>query len=344
MRRCLRVTLLSLAMLAACVSSALAQKTDIVTLTNGDKLTCEIKLLDRGRLTVTTDDLGTVYIEWLKIVSVTTKATFRVETSSGLRLLGRLDAGPPDSKALAVVADTGTVAINMESVVYAAPIGSSFWSKLDGSFDTGMSYTQSSGVGQVNINSTVTYRRPTVIFQLTGASYFTAQDEAENTSRHTLQFASSRSIFKQSLWMLLGGIDRNEELGYELRSTVSAGFGHYLARSNRAIVVVSGGLSVNEELPVDGDAVSNLDGLISLRQSFFTYDFPKTSMSLAADFYPGLSQWGRFRLESNFSIRREIMHDFTVGLTAYDSFDNQPPSADARKNDFGVTFTIGWTF
>lgn len=344
MSRRLRITLLSLAVLTAFVSPVWAQKSDVVTLVNGDKLTCTVKLLDRGRLKVDTDDLGTVYIEWLKIVSVTTKATFRVETSSGLRLLGRLDAGPPDAKSLAVVADTGTVAINMESVVYAAPIGISFWSKLDGSFDTGMSYTQSSGVGQLNINSTVTYRRPTVILQLTGASYFTSQEDEENTSRHTVQFASSRSILKQSLWMLLGGLDRNQELGYDLRSTFSAGLGHYMVRSNRAVVIVAGGLSVNEELPVDGEPVSNLDGLISLRQSFFTYDFPKTSMSLAADLYPGLSQWGRLRIESNFNIRREIVHDFTVGLTAYDSYDNQPPTAEARKNDFGVTFTVGWTF
>lgn len=338
----MRTALLSLALCAALATPAWAQKTDVVELTNGDTITCEIKLLDRGRLTVSTDDLGTVYIEWLKIVSVKTAATFRVETSSGLRLLGRLDTSLPGS--MAVVAETGTVAIDMPSVVYAAPIGSSFWSKLDGSFDAGMSYTQSSGVGQLNINTTVTFRRPTVVFQLTGSSYFTAKDDAENTSRHTLQMASSRSIWTQSLWMLIVGIDSNQELGYNLRSTASAGLGHYLVRSNRAFFVIAGGLSVNEELPVEGEAVANLDGLLSLRHSFYTYDFPKTSLSLAADLFPGLSQWGRVRLESNFSIRREIVHDLTVGLTAYDSFDNQPPAADARKNDFGVTFTIGWTF
>jgi hypothetical protein len=342
MNRRLRITLLSLAVVAVLAAPAWAQKSDIVTLTNGDKITCTVRLLDRGRLRVDTDDLGTVYIEWLKIVSVTTKTTFRIETSSGLRLLGRLGQGPPGS--LAVVADTGTVAVDMPIVVYAAPIGISFWNKLDGAFDTGMSYTQSSGVGQVNVNSTVTYRRPNVTLQLTGASYFTAQTDEDDTSRHTVQFASSRSILTKSLWMLIGGVDRNQELGYDLRSTFSGAFGHYLARSNRAVVIVAGGLSVNEELPVEGEGVENLDALISLRQSYFTYDFPRTSTTLSVEAYPGLSQWGRLRLESNFSIRREIVHDFTVGLTAYDSYDNQPPTAEARKNDFGVTFTVGWVF
>ena len=59
--------------LSACVMVCLlalpawAQKTDIVTLVNGDTLTCEIKLLDRGRLQVSTDHLGTVNIEWDKV-------------------------------------------------------------------------------------------------------------------------------------------------------------------------------------------------------------------------------------------------------------------------------------
>ena len=135
--------------------------------------------------------------------------------------------------------------------------------------------------------------------------------------------------------MLLGSLDRNQELGYDLRSTISAGLGHYFVRSNRAVVVLGAGLSVNEELPVDGEGVENLDALISFRQSFFTYDYPKTSLTLAADVYPGLSQWGRVRIEFNGSIKREVVHDFTVGLTVYDSYDNKPPTAEARKNDVG---------
>jgi hypothetical protein len=338
----LRIALLSLVLLAALPAAALAQKADIITLVNGDTITCEVKLLDRGRLKVDTDDLSTVYIEWLKIKSVTTKGTFQVETSSGLHLLGRLAANP-DGR-LDVVTATVPITVDLATVVSIAPIGSSFWSKLDGNFDTGMSYTQSSGVAQLNVNSSVTFRRPSLQMTLSGASYFTYQEEAENTSRHTLQFGASRSLFRQSLWMLSGGIDRNQELGYDLRSTVSVLMGHYLVRSNRAVLAVGGGLSVNEELPVDGEGVENFDAVFSLRQSYFTYDYPKTSMSLAADIYPGLSQWGRVRIEFNGSIKREIVHDFTVGVTAYDSYDNKPPTTDARKNDIGLSFTLGWTF
>ena len=39
-----------------------AQKTDVVTLENGDEITGEIKQLDRGKLEYGTDDMGTVEI------------------------------------------------------------------------------------------------------------------------------------------------------------------------------------------------------------------------------------------------------------------------------------------
>lgn len=338
----MRIALLAIGLLCVLASPAWAQKTDVVTLINGDTITCTVKLLERGRLKVETDDLGTIDIEWLKIVTVTTTGTFQVETASGLHLFGRLATSQPGS--LDVVAAAGPVAVAMPTVVSIVPIGRSFWSRLDGNFDVGASYTQSSGVGQLNLNTGVTFRRPNLEMTLSGSSYFIHQENAENTSRHNIQFGSARSILKQSLWLLQASIDRNEELGYKLRSTVSAGLGHYFVRSNRAIVALGAGLSVNEELPVDGEGVENLDALVSFRHSFFTYDYPKTSLTLATDVYPGLSQWGRVRIEFNSSIKREVVHDFTIGLTAYDSYDNKPPTAEARKNDVGITFTVGYTF
>ena len=48
----------------------------------------------------------------------------------------------------------------MKEVVLITPIGRSFWSKLDGSIDAGFSYTKSSGVAQLNLDSETVYRRP----------------------------------------------------------------------------------------------------------------------------------------------------------------------------------------
>ena len=48
----------------------------------------------------------------------------------------------------------------MPEVTSITPIGRSFGRQLDGSFDAGFTYTQSSGVGQMTMNSATIYRRP----------------------------------------------------------------------------------------------------------------------------------------------------------------------------------------
>ena len=47
-------------LLVLLASPALAAKTDVVVLRNGDRLTGEVQQLERGRLQLKTDDLGTV--------------------------------------------------------------------------------------------------------------------------------------------------------------------------------------------------------------------------------------------------------------------------------------------
>ena len=333
---------LALGVLALLAVPAWAQKTDVVTLLNGDTLTCEIKLLERGRLQVSTDHLGTVNIEWDKVASVTASRIFRVETSIGVRLLGRLVTTAPGQ--FEVIAAEGTFPVDRATVVYIAPIARGFWRRLDGSLDFGLSYTQSSGVAQVNLSANATYRQPD--FQLTGSAtgFYTRQPEVEDTSRSAVDFRGVRPFGDRYLWFAQGGFERNEALGYDLRGTVGSGLGRFLVRSNRAVAGVGAGFSTSRELPTGGDSVQFLDALFSVRQSFFTYDYPKTDISMALDVFPGLTQWGRVRAQFDGEFRREIVHNFTVGFTIYDSYDNRPPSADASKNDVGLSLTIGWTF
>jgi hypothetical protein len=337
-----RIVLQAVGLLLLAALPASAQKTDVVKLVNGDTLTCEIKLLDRGRLQVSTDHLGTVHIEWDKIVSITASRVFRVETSGGLRLLGQLATNEPLH--LDVLQETGTVSVDRPDVVFIAPIEGRFWRQLDGAFNLGLSYTQSSGVAQLNFSASATHRRANAQWTASASSYLTAEDDGDDTSRHALDLNGVRYLGRRSLLLLQGGFMRNEELGYKLRATISAGAGQFLVHTNRAILVVGGGLSTSRELPMDGDSTQELEALISARQSYFTYDTPKTNLSMAVALYPSLSHWGRVRVEINGQVNREIVKDFTVGFTIYDSYDSQPPSEGARKNDVGLSLTIGWTF
>ena len=92
-RRAGQIRLFALVVLAlvACVSPARAAKTDVVVMRNGDTLTGEVDVLERGRLRFKTDDMGTLDIEWDKVRHVTAGATFEIEAPCRRPLLRLAD-------------------------------------------------------------------------------------------------------------------------------------------------------------------------------------------------------------------------------------------------------------
>jgi hypothetical protein len=69
--------------LAAWPAAAAAQKTDVVTMPNGDKITGEVQSLSRGKLDYKTDDLGRLSIEWTKVARIVSRHLFDIEVSDG---------------------------------------------------------------------------------------------------------------------------------------------------------------------------------------------------------------------------------------------------------------------
>ena len=59
-------------------TSAIAAKTDVVVLINGNAVTGEVKSLDFGSLRYSTDSMGTVNIDWEDIVTVTSEQSLTV--------------------------------------------------------------------------------------------------------------------------------------------------------------------------------------------------------------------------------------------------------------------------
>jgi hypothetical protein len=71
-----------------------ADKVDVIHLKNGDRLTCEIKKLDRSILTIGTDPLGNASVHWGEVVDLTSPRKFDVQLASGEHDLGSLLTSP----------------------------------------------------------------------------------------------------------------------------------------------------------------------------------------------------------------------------------------------------------
>ena len=318
-------------------------KTDVVTLSNGDRITGDIEGLERGRLEFSTNDAGTLYLEWEKLLTLlATSRVFEVVTGDGIRFVGTLTQAP--DRSIAVSGTDRVDAVAMRDVVLITPIGRSFWSKLDGSIDAGFSYTQSSGVAQLNFNSETVYRKPAFAGRISASVMQTEQDDDNDDDRASITASYLRYPWQRWFVFVATKFETNKSLGLKLRSEVAAAVGPRLINSIRAQMTLGGGVSVNDERGVDVEATQNVEGMLAFRAAYYTYDRPKTTLDLSLQYYPSLSNFGRQRLQLDAGAKRELWKDLFVSLSLYNSFDSRPPNETANKNDVGIITSIGWSY
>jgi hypothetical protein len=334
-----------LAILLASSTTAWGQgKTDVVTLRNGDRITGEIASLSRGRLEFKTDDAGTLDIEWDKVAFVEAARGFEIETGDGRRLLGSFTRAV-DSGALRITGPGTVTSLSMSEVTRITPIGASFWAKIDGSFDAGFSYSQSSGISQTTLNSYSQFRRPAFVVRLSGSATLTTKsDDPQRDDRGSVDLSYVR--YRGRRWFAAGAarFESNESLGLLLRSQISGILGLRLVNTNHAQFEAGAGLVVNDERAIDAPETQNVEAVLSARASYYTYDRPKTQFDTSVQYYPSLSTWGRQRVQLDTGIKHELLKDFFVALHVYDSFDSAPPKPGAARNDVGVSFSVGWSY
>lgn len=336
---------LPLAILASLPATAVADKTDVIYMRNGDRVTCEIKQLERGRLKVSTDGMGTVYIEWEDIAQIVSNERYVVELEDGERVQGTL-AMPFDDGTL-LVSDGGTSRrLAMARIAWIDPLklDENRIKRWDGSISAGFDKTKAND--DTSLSMSFDARRRAEDFQLNfdGSLYSRSQDDAEDTLRATFGGVYRGLLEDRWFWAGIGNLERNDEQGIDLRSLAGAGYGRYLLQTRRSLWSATAGLAVvNEQRAGDEDAETNVEAILNTEYEFFTYDTPETSLSTALTVYPSLTESGRVRATFDISLRRELIEDLFVELSLYESYDSEPPE-DGEKNDYGIVTGLGYTF
>ena len=330
------------AIVLSVAATVFAARTDVVVLRNGDHFTGEVKQLSRGQLKLSTDDAGTMYLKWDKIVAVTTALQYEAVTTNGARYIGVL--APASNTHLKVVAKDGAeTVLAFLDVVSFARIKAGFLERIDGTLDVGGGYTRSSGVGQMTVDLDATYRRPSDDVFTNFLSNVT-RNTSETITEFTLR--SGYMHFRDDGWIFspFAYVARNVDLGLSLGAAAAFTAGQYVQRSNRSETLVACGAAVGKEELTDGRTIGDFDAVVSISTSLFRHDYPRTAVDLSLLMFPELNRWGRVRANANVRLKRELFKDFITAITAYDTFDSQPQVADVSRNDVGVSVSIGWTF
>ena len=319
-----------------------AARTDVVILHNGDHITGEVKKLDYGKLEYKTDDMDNIYIEWEKIHHITSVNRFEIVDTNGIRRWGSI--GRTDTpQEFVVITSVGADTLGLLGVVRLTRIKETFWRRLKGSISIGFSYTRATETAEATLGGDTRYRAEKYGGRITYNAYLTDQAE-ERTSRYNFGFNLDR--FLKRRWTVGGafGVEHNEELGLDRRTSLAAVGSRIVVETNRTVVTLSLGLSGTQENFIGSDSTTyNLELPMEFSYSRFQFHNPESNIQLSGSVYPSLTTEGRYRASITTDISHEIYTDLFFAVSFYYDYDNKPPR-DAARDDYRLSTSLKWTF
>ncbi|MEJ2104293.1 MAG: DUF481 domain-containing protein, partial [Ignavibacteriaceae bacterium] len=223
---------------------ALAQRTDVVTLLNGDKITGEIKLLQTGLLNFKTDNMGTINIEWIKIDKIRSDKNFEVELDDGRTYYGYIEPGSIEGTLL-VKRDSTDVRLFMKYIVKITRIKESFWDILSGYVQLGFSFTKASQIGQLSFGLSGKYRTINHYTELNANSIITTTKKEPTSRKEDISLTYNRFLKSRWFWAGIVGAEENTELGLKLRTSLGGGGGLNVIQTNKELLSTLAGFSIN---------------------------------------------------------------------------------------------------
>lgn len=321
-----------------------AAKTDLIIFHNGDRLTGELKSMQRGRLNLNTEATGTIAIEWAKIARVISNQNVQVETSSGARYFGHLIQ---TEKTGLVVVETvdGPQILDSNKVIKMSPIEANWQSALSVDLTVGYNFAKAGGVKQGTVGIDASYRTRRRIFSTT-ASATTNDSDTQDASERS-NFGFDYKALWQNRWYVNGNLnlDSNDELDLNLRTSIGGGGGRFVIQSNTMLLGLDVGLQWSRENVVaESEDVDSIEAKFAVDWDWFRFDDPELDWSTQLRVFPNLSDWGRVRATFDTGLQWEMINDIKWGLSFYSTFDNRPQTQDASTSDYGVNTTLTYEF
>src|SRR6185436_15577395 len=148
---------LTLFVVALATSGVAQAQGDVALFKNGDRLTGEIKGLDRGRVSFDTPTTGVINLEWDDIDQLFSATTFEVTLESGERVYGTLAETTGDGQ-LRVQTPTGIMDLPTPTIVRMTPIESKLVDRIEMRVDLGHTLAKANDLEQASFGYDFRYR------------------------------------------------------------------------------------------------------------------------------------------------------------------------------------------
>ncbi|MGC2111123.1 MAG: DUF481 domain-containing protein [Candidatus Korobacteraceae bacterium] len=327
-------------------------KTDILVMKNGDRLTGEIKGLDEGVLYVSFDYiLGTSSVQWSKVAHLESKQLFIVRTVDGSVYKGTLSTAETEDKRpikIEVIENPQKqTAIPRTEIVKLAQTSDKFWQRFSGDIDSGIIYSKGNETTQYSLGADLNYLRERWSGTASYSSTLSSSSGASSAAtRNQVNFAGMR-LLRWNNWFYtgIGSFLQSSEQDIRLQTNLGGGIGRYLKNTNHTTIALIGGLAwqgtqykqVEPAVPTQNLAAA----LVAAEVKFFRFN--KTNLSVTATAFPALTEPGRIFVNTNATYYIKITGDLSWNVSFYGNWDNQAPN-HFSGSDYGTSSGLSFNF
>lgn len=337
-----------LLVLILCCLPAEAKRHDVVVMKNGDRITGEIKKLQDGLLYIEPEYVSTAFpVDWSQVATIQSTAGYQVFLKDGERAAGTIEkmsvaeAAGADFK---IRTGDGEVSAPAADVVNIESKQKTFFDQLTGSIDLGYNFTSGNDQTQVSSAANAKYLSTKWSAGVAVSSSFSGQSGASKTNLWELSNFGERYLGRNSSLVAITDFLHSSQQQLNLRTTFGGGYGHYWARTNQTrFRGLFGTVYAHEQFEsITGSPTQqNIEGLFGIE--FDTFRFSRYSLSSEFSLFPGLSDIGRVRSSTKTTFSLKLPNNFHTDFSFWDNFDSHPP-INAKKNELGISNSLGWTF
>jgi hypothetical protein len=332
--------------------AAARDKTDVIVLKNGDRITGEVKKLENGVLDVDLDYVdGTIAIDWLKVDRLESSALFLVQLQDGSTYSANIvrreaSAGTPMKIEILPEGEKALV-LDRSEVVRMTQTSASLWQRFSGSVALGATYAKANSTTQYNIGSDLEYLATRWGSRVNYGSNLSSSTGAPTATRNQLDFIAYRLFpWKNYFYAGTAGFLQSSVQGIQKQTNIGFGVGRYFKNTNRIRFSVLGGLGWQRATyvaPTDRNPVQNT-GVALLSTNLQIFSFKKTRLNVDASMTPALTpEIGRIFSKLNTTYYLKLFGKIDWNLSFYGNWDTRPP-AQLPSSDYGSSTGLSYTF
>lgn len=340
-------------MLLATTTLLLArEKTDVITMKNGDKITGEIKGLHGGVLAVDLDYVdGTISLDWAKVMRLESSQLFVVMAEDGSSYEGTLhtiESAPSQPMNVEIIEQIGKkIQVERSHVVKLTETSERVVERFNGAVNLGVIYSKGNSATQYNFGTEVEYLRERWAAQSFYSSTLSSSSGATTSTRNQLQLSGYHLLpWENYYYGGLGNFLQSSVQGIRLQTTVGGGLGHFFKNTNSTNIAVLAGFglqSTNYKPPGTTPIGTNNLAAALVAAQIKLFKFKKTNLDVNALLVPALSDFGHVRFDTNITYYLKLFKNLNWNASFYGNWDNRPPPG-LTGSDYGTSSGLSWTF